>query len=97
MGIIYETPEASDALSQGDILSDCPILFWESPVAGAAIESGSTNVRVVILTQACDLAQVKATRVLVAVVHRVQHLVERGILQPKTIRDQVRAHRVYGW
>jgi hypothetical protein len=33
----------------------------------------------------------------VAVVHSVQRLVDRGILQPKVIRDQIRAHRVYGW
>jgi hypothetical protein len=49
------------------------------------------------LTQACDLAQAKATRGLVAVVHRVHHLIERGILQSKVIRDQVRTHRIYGW
>jgi hypothetical protein len=55
------------------------------------------NVRVVVLTQACDLAQTKATRVLVGVVHGVKRLVERGILQTKVIRDQVRTHRVYGW
>jgi hypothetical protein len=36
-------------------------------------------------------------RVLVAVVHRVQHLVERGVLQSKMIRDQIRTHKVYGW
>ena len=95
--MIYETPGSSEALSQGDILDDCPILFWECPAAGTAPESGSTNVRVVVLTQACDLAQAKATRVLVAVVHRVQHLVERGILQSKMIREQIRTHRVYGW
>jgi len=95
--MIYETPEPMEALSQGDILDDCPILFWEYPATGAAPESGSTNVRVVVLTQACDLAQAKATRVLVAVVHRVHHLVERGVLQPKMIRDQIRTHRVYDW
>ncbi len=95
--MIYEVPEASDALDQGDILDDCPILFWECPPAGTPLESGGTSVRVVVLTQACDLAQTKATRVLVAVVHRVQHLVEQGILQSKTIRDQIRTHRVYGW
>jgi hypothetical protein len=95
--MIYETPGLSEALSQGDVLDGCPILFWEYPTAGAAPETGSTSVRVVVLTQACDLAQTKATRVLVAVIHRVQHLVERGVLQSKTIRDQVRMHKVYGW
>ena len=97
--MIYEEPDPADALTQGDIVDSCPILFWENPPAGsqAQPESGSTRVRVVVLTQACDLAQAKATRVLVAVVHQVQRLVDRGVLQSKVIRDQVRTHRVYGW
>jgi len=41
--------------------------------------------------------QAKATRVLVAIVHRAQHLVERRILTGQLIRDQIRFHRVYGW
>lgn len=95
--MIYETPEASEPLTQGDIVTDCPILSWECPAAGAPLESASINVRAVVLTQACDLVQAKATPVLVAVVRQVQHLVERGALQSKMIRDQIRMHRVYGW
>jgi hypothetical protein len=97
--LIYEQPEPADTLSQGDIVDGCSILFWEYPAADtpAQPESASTSVRVVVLTQACDLAQAKATRVLVAVVHQVQRLVERGVLQSKVIRDQIRTHRVYGW
>ena len=81
--MIYEDPDPADALTQGDILDGCPILFWENPPAGisAQPESGTLCVRVVVLTQACDLAHVKATRVLVAVVHQAQKLVDRGILQ----------------
>ena len=60
--MIYDIPAASEELSQGDIIDGCPILFWEYPAAGAAPESGSSSVRVAILTQACDLAQAKATR-----------------------------------
>jgi hypothetical protein len=52
---------------------------------------------VVVLTQACDLAQKKATRSLVAVVHDAQRLVDRGILRSAVVRDQIRSHRVYGW
>src|SRR5438477_12934499 len=97
--MIYEQPGQGEALSQGDILDDCPILFWEVSVrdANEEAESGTARARVVVLTQACDLAQAKATRVLLAVVHQVQHLVDRGILEPRMIRDQIRTHRVYGW
>ncbi len=95
--MIYELPQSSDGLSQGDIFDDCPILFWECGASGDQKESINTVARVVVLTQACDLAQSKATRVLVAVVHRVKYLVERGVLQPRAIRDQVRTHRVFGW
>lgn len=99
--MIYVQLEQAASLSQGDIIHDCPILFWEHPAAGADTarkpEPASTNVRVVVLTQACDLAQAKATRILVAVVHQIPHLVARGILASKLIRDQIRMHRVYGW
>jgi hypothetical protein len=81
--MIYDQLPASEPLSQGDVLDDCPILFWEWLTGGVARpESATTQVRAVVLTQACDLAQAKSTRVLAAVVHQVQHLVDRGILQP---------------
>jgi hypothetical protein len=43
------------------------------------------------------LAQSKATRVLVAIIHNARHLVEQGLLKAQLIRDQMRCHRVYGW
>lgn len=97
--MIYDQPAATEPLSQGDIVDDCPILFWEYPPGqpDAPPESTSARVRVVVLTQACDLEQSKSSRVLAAVVHHVQHLVDRGILKSAMIRDQVRTHRVYGW
>jgi hypothetical protein len=98
--MIYREPLPGEALTQGDILDDCPLLYWETPPdlgAEAQPRPVTARVRVVVLTQACDLAQGKATRVLVAIVHRAQHLVERGILKGQLIRDQIRSHRVYGW
>src|SRR5205807_5710243 len=78
---------------------DCPIVFWE--IAGdegaSSPDAKTVEVRAVVLTQACDLAQSKATRVLVAVVHDAQKLVDSGVLKAGVIRDQVRAHRVFGW
>ena len=52
--------------------------------------------RVIVLTQACDLAQARADRVLVARVHQAQQLVDEGILKAAAICDQVRRHQVFG-
>ena len=96
--MILESVDSNAPLGQGDILDDCPLLFWERSTGDAVShESTKTVVRAIVLTQACDLAQSKATRVLVAVVHRAQDLAQRGALKGNAIRDQIRAHRVYGW
>jgi hypothetical protein len=55
------------------------------------------TIRVVVLTQACDLAQVKTTRVVAAPVHEGTQLVAKIILKAGTIRDQVRRGQVFGW
>ena len=54
-------------------------------------------IRVVVLTQACDLAQEKTTRVVVAPVHEAAELVARNVLKAGAIRDQVRRGQVFGW
>src|SRR5205085_768128 len=96
--MIYQEALPGEALTQGDILDDCPLLYWEFPAASEKEpRSVTARTRVVVLTQACDLAQVKATRVLVAIVHNARLLVERGILRSQVIREQIRFHRVYGW
>jgi hypothetical protein len=53
--------------------------------------------RVIVLTQACDLAQAKVELVLVARVHDAQTLVKTGVLKGTVIRDQMRRHLVFGW
>lgn len=97
--MIYHTPQPEAALTQGDLVDDCPLVYWDglSSDAETELHSVTGSARVVILTQACDLAQHKAARVLVAVVHVARHLADRGILKPGVIRDQIRCHRVYGW
>ena len=83
------------ALSQGDVIDNCPVFVWDdSEPSHVPVER---SIRVIVLTQACDLAQVKAARVLVAVVHDANQLIERGILKVSQVRDQIRTHRVYGW
>ena len=97
--MIYCEVSPNEALSQGDILDECPLLFWQISGSGLGgqMEPVTRPVRVVVLTQACDLAQLKANRILVASVHSTRELVERNVLQGRVIRDQIRTHRVYGW
>ena len=93
--MIWDVNLEGQPLSQGDVLKDCPIIVWENANEGRVLFE--RRERTIVLTQACDLAQSKAARVTVAVVHDAQTLVDRGVLKSKLIRDQVRAHRVYGW
>jgi hypothetical protein len=86
-------------LSQGDILDDCPLVFWSDQTREAAEgdEPLSLRARVIILTQACDLAHEKAVRAAVAVVHDAVDLVRTGRVKEEFIRDHVRIGKVYGW
>ncbi|HVC95980.1 MAG TPA: hypothetical protein VND64_19990 [Pirellulales bacterium] len=98
--MIYEVPPREASLSQGDILEECPLVYWtaERDQAGTLhLESASSNERVIVLTQACDLANTRTSKVQVAVVHATKKLVADGVLKPQTIRDQVRRHCVFGW
>ncbi len=96
---MYETPDSEQPLSQGDILDSCPIFGLDVSEATIDLSSAPSRwqERVTVLTQACDLAQAKTTKVLVALVQSAQQLVEKGILKPAVIRDQVRRGLVYGW
>lgn len=96
--MIYVTPDTDWPLDQGDLFRECPILFWkQSDEQNGPLEPETADVQALVLTQACDLAQTKSTRVLVAVVHDARELVDRGTLKGNTIRDHIRAHRVFGW
>ena len=61
-------------LSQGDILDACPLVFWADQVRRIDESEKPETVlsRVIILTQACDLASEKTARAIVAVVHQAQ-------------------------
>jgi hypothetical protein len=95
---MYEQLPAAD-LSQGDIIDDCPILIWKlaPPPLDLSVPPEIRVIRVVVLTQACDLAQDKTTREVVAPVHDAADLVAKNILKAGTIRDQVRRGQVFGW
>lgn len=94
---MYRQPDLDAPLSQGDIIDKCPLLIWEEPSGGDRPQAAEFLARIIVLTQACDLAQAKTTRVVTALVHKASKLVSAGILKPRAIQDQVRLHRVYGW
>jgi hypothetical protein len=52
---------------------------------------------VIVLTQTCDLANRKASHVVVAEVFSAQSLVDQQLLKPDTIRGPIRQGRVFGW
>lgn len=95
---MFEQPAAAD-LSQGDVLDDCPILVWKltPPPLDLNVPPEIRIIRAVVLTQACDLAQDKTTRVVVAPVHEAAVLVAQNVLKAAAIRDQVRRGQVFGW
>jgi len=84
-------------LTQGDIIDGCPLLVWEEALPDVQPRAGEFIGRIVVLTQACDLAQAKTTRVVAALVHDAKQLVDAGILKTRAVQDQVRLHRIYGW
>ena len=97
---MFIAPTTADLLTQGDLIDACPLVSL-SPEGD--IEDFRTIPvqrwfsRVIVLTQACDLAQPKTDLVLVAPVHGAQELVDEGLLKGTVVRDQMRRHLVFGW
>ncbi len=91
---------ASDPLTQGDVIDDCPLVglnFATLPLDLNDPPTQGWTARVIVLTQACDLAQTKTELVLVAPVRDAQKLVDEGVLKGTVVRDQMRRHLVFGW
>ena len=98
--MIYEVRDSESPLGQGDIVERCPLLYWTAARdedGGLQLQSTASDERVIVLTQACDLANTKTSKVQVAIVHATAELVDAGILKAQTVRDQVRRHLVFGW
>ena len=90
----------SDPLTQGDLIDDCPLVSFDltsSPLDWNDPPTKWWTRRVVILTQACDLARGNDGPVLVASVHDAKKLVDEGVLKGSAVRDQMRRHLVFGW
>ena len=97
--MIYSTPAADDPLCQADIFDACPIFGFEPTSSQVDLDAAPSRwqERVIVVTQACDLAQTKTTKVVVALIQPAQVLVDKGILKAPTVRDQVRRGLVFGW
>lgn len=96
---MYELPPPTEPLTQGDLIDGCPVFGLSAPPSGLDLNAPAARwvERVIVLTQACDLAQGKTSRIVVALVHPAQRLVDRGVIKASVIRDQVRRGLVYGW
>lgn len=86
-------------VSQGEVFDGCPLFGLDPTDEEVGINSDPQRWfgRVILLTQACDLAQSKTVRVVVAVLHNAQQLVDCGLLKTSLVRDRIRRHQVYGW
>lgn len=97
--MIYGKPSDDAPIDQGDILDGCPQLSfikWDlDEPSEASIKQ--VQARVIVLTQACDLANEKTNRILVASVLDPQQLIDDGVFKPADIKGPVRALRVWGW
>lgn len=70
--MIYEVREKEESLGQGDIFERCPLLYWTATrdeSNGLQLQTASSDERVIVVTQACDLANTRTSKVQVAVVH----------------------------
>jgi hypothetical protein len=97
--MIYNRPLPDDPLDQGDLIDDCFTLSMKQFDLDGT-DAPRINVardRVLVLTQACDLANQKLTSVVVALIHDAQHIVDQGVLKPADVRGPIRAARVWGW
>ncbi len=96
--MIYRQPSREEAIDQGDIIDGCPLLEVTGfdPVNVDPLEVGYSGDRVVVLTQACDLANEKTTAVVVAPILPAQSLVDQHTLKSSEVRGPIRSGRVYG-
>jgi hypothetical protein len=78
-------------LTQGDLIDAVPI--YRQNESGQVV---GELVRAVVLTQACDLAQGKAKRVVMATVYPAELLVSAGEVKASAVRDHIRLGKMFG-
>ena len=97
--MIYRRPAPAEPIDQGDIIDACPLVTLETADLSEVqlLPVRHFLQRVVVLTQTCDLAQQRTTRVVVAITYEAQSLVDQNLLKPVDIRGPIRGGRVFGW
>lgn len=91
--MIYDVPPPADRIDQGDIIDGCPVIEVRS---ATSVPTVAEPVRVIVLTQTCDLANDKVTAAVVAVVLDAQGMVDAGRMKPADIRGPLRSGRIWG-
>src|SRR5947209_136772 len=97
--MIYSRPADEEAIDQGDLIEGYPLSWpvtWDldqTPPLTFEVELQ----RVIVLTQTCDLANQKATRIVVTPAPDARAVVESGVLKASDVKGPVRAGRVWGW
>lgn len=97
--MINQFPSPEEPIDQGDLIDGCPIvqIAHFDPNTPTSPQVACATSLVVVVTQACDLANQKTQRVTVAVVQDAQYLVEQKIVKAADVRGPIRAGRVFGW
>ena len=94
--MIYSICNADEPLDQGDIVEDCPMVTVAEH-APESLEHARLDLRRgIILTQTCDIAQMKVERLVVAAVYPTQDLIDRKVVKPADVKGPIRAGRVWG-
>ena len=97
--MIFTRPADAAPIDQGDIIDGCPLSLVESFDLKEVAPPSHVNEysRIYVLTQTCDLAQRKVSKVVVASVLDAAQLISDGALTATEVRGNIRAGRVHGW
>jgi len=96
--MIYLSPAVDEPIDQGDILDGCPVELvtgFENDQVDS-IKSRAAFNRVIVLTQTCDLVNMKAASIVVASVFDAQTLIDAKVVKAADVKGPVRAGRTFG-
>jgi len=96
--MIYLPTTPDEPVDQGDLLSECPIAMVTGfdPADESSALMRVSLLRVVVLTQTCDLAQQKTDIVNVAIAFDAQFLVDEKLIKPADVKGSLRSGRIWG-